>query len=171
MKTREMPHHLNRFLTIGMALFAVLSVGRLSAQTSTGSIRGTVTVNDGKPAPDAEVIAKNIASGVVRTTTSRADGSYVLPGMIPMVYQLTVRRIGSGAQTRQVVVQIGATDVQDFALETRAVQLTEIAVTAAPTAETRTSEVATNVSAAQIEKLPTRAATSSTWQHSPPASP
>ena len=154
MKTREMSHHLNRFLTISLALFAMLSVGRLSAQNSTGTVRGTVTFNDGKPATNAELVAKNVATGALRTTTTRTDGSYVLPGMTPAVYELTARRIGSGAQTRQVVVQIGATQVQDFALELRPVQLAEIAVNAAPVAETKTSEVATNVTSAQIDKLP-----------------
>jgi hypothetical protein len=155
MKSQGIQHHLNRFLAIGVALFAVLTVGPVSAQTSTGTIRGTVTANDGKPAADAEILAKITATGAVRTTTSRPDGSYILPGLVPAVYELTVRRIGSGAQTRQVVVQIGAIVVQDFALETRSVQLAELSVVAAPNAETRTSEVATNVSPAQIDKLPT----------------
>ncbi|MES2306277.1 MAG: carboxypeptidase regulatory-like domain-containing protein [Gemmatimonadota bacterium] len=154
MNTRGMRNHLNRFLAISMALFAVLLVGPVSAQNSTGTIRGTITL-DGKAATGAEVIAKNIASGVVRTAQARGDGGYVLPGLIPATYELTARRVGSGAQSRVVVVQIGTTIEQNFALEQRAVTLAEIAVTAAPTTETRTSEVATNVSSAQISKLPT----------------
>jgi outer membrane receptor protein involved in Fe transport len=54
-----------------------------------------------------------------------------------------------------VVVQVGATEIQNFSLATEAVQLTTVAVTAAAARETRTSEVATNVTRAQIEKLPT----------------
>ncbi len=154
MNTRRMQHHLNRFLAITLALLALLLVGPVSAQNATGAVRGTVSV-DGKPAAGAELSVKNIGTGVVRSTTSRADGSYVLLGVIPSTYEMTARRIGSGAQTRLVVVQIGATSMQDFALEQRPVQLTEIAVNAAPITETRTSEVATNVSAAQISKLPT----------------
>ncbi len=154
MNTRRMQHHLNRFLAITLALMALLLVGPVSAQNATGTVRGTVSV-DGKPAAGAELSVKNIGTGVIRSTTSRADGSYVLPGVIPSTYEMTARRIGSGAQTRLVVVQIGATSMQDFALAQRPVQLTEIAVNAAPTTETRTSEVATNVSAAQISKLPT----------------
>ncbi|HEV8600734.1 MAG TPA: carboxypeptidase regulatory-like domain-containing protein [Gemmatimonadales bacterium] len=127
----------------------------LDAQTTTGTIRGMIKASDGKPVASAEVIAKNIGTGVQRSTTSRADGLYTLPGLTPASYDLTVRRIGSGAQTRRVVVQIGATQIQDFTLEERAVELQEIVVEAAPTAETRTSEVATNVTQAQIAKLPT----------------
>ena len=88
MKNRGLQHHLSRFLAIGMALFAVLTVGPVSAQTTTGTIRGTVTANDGTPAADAELIAKLVATGSVRTTTSRPDGSYILPGLVPAVYEL-----------------------------------------------------------------------------------
>ncbi len=134
----------------------LLMAGSASAQTSTGTIRGTITGADGKGLSGAEIVAKNVSSGVERSATSRADGGYTLAGMVPSTYQLTVRRIGSGAQARMVVVQVGALVVQDFQLEERAVEIGELTVTApAPAIETRTSEVATNITQAQIEKLPT----------------
>ncbi len=133
----------------------VLAAGSASAQTSTGTIRGTVTGTDGKPVSGAEIVVKNTASGVERTTATRTDGGYVLAGLVPATYDLTVRHIGSGSQARRVVVQVGATQIQDFALEERAVEIGELVVTAAPVPETRTSEVATNITQAQIEKLPT----------------
>lgn len=126
------------------------------AQTTTGTIRGVITAEDGvTPVADAQVIARNPATGVQRGTVSRADGSYTLVGLPPATYELTVRRIGSEARTRTVVVQIGATTIRDFALNPAVAQLATVAVTAAPIIETRTSEVATNVTQAQIEKLPT----------------
>lgn len=155
MNTRGLFNHFNRVLAVTMALGAVLLVGPASAQNSTGSIRGTVLSADGKAAGGAEIIAKNPATGINRTATARADGSYVIPGMIPAVYELTARRIGSGAQTRLVVVQIGAITEQNFALEARAVTLAEISVTGVVPTEKQTSEVATNITQAQIEKLPT----------------
>jgi outer membrane receptor protein involved in Fe transport len=54
-----------------------------------------------------------------------------------------------------VTVQIGATLVLDFALAAGAVQLEAVTVTAGPTVEMRTSEVATNVTQQQIQALPT----------------
>ncbi|MES2123263.1 MAG: carboxypeptidase regulatory-like domain-containing protein [Gemmatimonadota bacterium] len=155
MNARGMKHRFNRYLGAVLALTAVLTVGPVSAQNSTGTIRGTITVDDGKPGGGAELIARNPATGVSRTATARADGFYVLAGMIPATYELTVRRIGSGAQTRLVVVQIGAVQIQNFNLQAQPVQLADIAVNAAPATETHTSEVATNVSSAQISKLPT----------------
>jgi outer membrane receptor protein involved in Fe transport len=91
----------------------------------------------------------------VRGTSSRDDGFYVLAGLVPGTYEVTVRRIGSSPQTRRVVVQIGATSLENFALSDQATVLQTVAINAAPVIETRTSEVATNVTQAQIAKLPT----------------
>ena len=137
--------------------FALVSIaGRsLHAQNTTGTLRGTITGDGGAPISDVQVAARNIASGVSRGTTSREDGFYVLAGLVPGAYEMTVRRIGSTPQTRQVVVQIGATRIENFSLASQATTLATVAVTAAPVAETRTSEVATNISREQIEKLPT----------------
>jgi len=136
----------------------VLAAGFAAAaqgQTSTGTIRGVVTGQGGPPLADVQVAAKNVETGVQRGTTTRADGSYVLPGLTPATYDMTVRRIGMGAQTRRVVVQIGAVSIQNFFLTQTAQQVEAVQVTAAAGVETRTSEVATNVSQAQINNLPT----------------
>jgi len=140
------------FAALGVLL---LAAGSAAAQTSTGTIRGTITGGGSTAVVGADILAKNTSSGVVRTATSRADGYYTLPGLEPATYELTVRHIGSAPQTRQVVVQIGVTQIQDFNLAEQAVQLQTIVANAPPPPETRTSEVATNVSQAQIEKLPT----------------
>src|SRR5262245_22985050 len=141
----------------GLAAFALCAAlaSSASAQNTTGTIRGTVTGANGAPVADAQITARNPGTGVQRGTTSRADGSYVLPGLVPATYELTARHIGNTPQTRRVVVQIGATQIQDWALVTTATQLETIVISAGATAETRTSEIATNVTQAQIDKLPT----------------
>src|SRR5437764_1175873 len=141
-------------LLLGLAL-AVSPAHYAAAQTTTGTVRGTVTVTGGAPLGNAQIAARNVESGIPRGAQSRDDGTYVLPGLPPATYDFTVRRIGYSPITRRVVVQIGATQFQDFTLSAQAVTLGAVSVTAAPVAETRTSEVATNVTTQQIEKLPT----------------
>ncbi|MEO8622832.1 MAG: carboxypeptidase regulatory-like domain-containing protein [bacterium] len=141
-----------RVMTLAVVTLCASAISA-TAQNSTGTVRGSITAN-GAGVGSAQISARNTESGVQRGTISRPDGFYVLAGLIPGSYDLTVRRIGTGAQTRRVVVQIGATQIQDFALVEAPVQLERVSVQAAPTAETRTSEVATNVSEAQINKLP-----------------
>lgn len=145
-----------RWLGRALAAVALGAMGATvaAAQNTTGTIRGTVTGSNGVGLVDAQISARNVETGVVRNTTSRDQGLYVLPGLVPAAYDMTVRRIGTSAVTRRVVVQIGATQIQNFSLADRPTQLQSVVVTAAPTVETRTSEVATNVSQAQISKLP-----------------
>src|SRR5256714_5367309 len=144
-------HH---FLFGAVAVLLVLAP-TLDAQTTTGAVRGYVKDQTGAAIADAEVQARNPATGLQRVTTSRTDGSYILPGLAPATYELSVRHIGNTPQARQVVVQIGATQIVDFSLQAGAVELQAVTVEAAPIIETRTSEVATNVTQQQINDLPT----------------
>lgn len=137
------------------AVLALVLPFTLTAQTTTGTVRGQVKSPDGATVAAADIEARNTETGVTRTTATRGDGSYIMPGLVPGTYEITARAIGSAPQRRQVVVQIGATQIVDFTLQAGAVELTAVTVEAASAVETRTSEVATNVSAAQIEDLPT----------------
>ncbi|HEY0528571.1 MAG TPA: carboxypeptidase regulatory-like domain-containing protein [Gemmatimonadaceae bacterium] len=145
------------FARVCAVLFGALcfAATNLAAQTTTGTIRGTVTGEGGAPIGSAQIIARNISSGAVRTTMSGDNGAYALVGITPGTYDVSVRRIGSAPENRRVVVQIGATQSQDFALATQAAQLETQVVTATSGIETHTSETATNVTQAQINKLPT----------------
>jgi hypothetical protein len=138
-----------------LGVIAALVGTNAFAQTTTGTIRGTVTGPGGAPIPSAQIVARNVSSGATRTAISNDAGAYTLVGLTPGTYDVNVRRIGSAPQTRQIVVQIGATQVQDFSLAAQAAILETQVVTAASGVETRTSEVATNVTQAQINKLPT----------------
>src|SRR5260370_29624467 len=55
----------------------------LSAQTTTGTVRGYVKDQNGSPVGDAEGQARQTETGVVRSTASHSDGSYILPGLVP----------------------------------------------------------------------------------------
>lgn len=137
----------------GLALTCLASVA--TAQTSTGNIRGTITDAQGAPAADVQITARDTATNVQRSATSSSTGFYYLGGLRPARYQVTVRRIGFEPQTRTVELRIGQTLDVDFRLNQTGVQLTEIRVIAERGIETRTSEMATNVTTQQIENLPT----------------
>ena len=125
--------------------------GRISAQTSTASIRGTVTDSARVPVAAAEVIARNVASGVQRSSSTNDRGFYSLSGLTPGNYELTIRHIGSAPVVRPVQAQVGQNLTLDFRLAPATVQLQELVVEAAP-AETQTTETATNVTQAQIQR-------------------
>jgi hypothetical protein len=149
-KFKHFAHALS--VLLGMLAFAA---GSLVAQNTTGTIRGTVTGEGGAPIGSAQIVARNVSSGASRNTQSNDAGAYALVGLVPGTYDVSVRRIGSAPENRRIVVQIGATQNQDFSLATQAAQLETQVVTASSGVETRTSEVATNVTQQQIAKLPT----------------
>ncbi len=142
-----------RAVGIVIALFFMIGAD-LSAQTSTGAIRGYVTDAAGTPVAGAQVIARLAATNEVRSASTNAAGFYYLPGLRPGSYEITVRRIGLEPQTRAVQLPIGQT--LDVSVGTRAVaaQLATVEVSAPRSQETRTSEVGTNISREQIDHLP-----------------
>src|SRR5437588_3098378 len=105
------------FIALGFAATSVF------AQNTTGTIRGTVTGDNGAPIASAQIVARNVSTGVTRNALSNDAGGYTLVGLVPGTYDVNVRRIGSAPQSRTIVVQIGATQIQDFALATQAAQL------------------------------------------------
>ena len=125
------------------------------AQTSTGTVRGTVTDEAGGAIAGASINATNVSSGVLRSATSNDDGFYALPGLPPGTYDIRIRHIGHAPQGRRVQVQIGTSLTLDLQLAASAVEVQDIAVVSTALPETRTSEVATNITSEQIERLPT----------------
>jgi hypothetical protein len=160
-----------RLLLGGAALAATAAAVPVAAQTSVGSIRGQVTDAAGEPAGAASVIAVNTAIGQTLRATTDARGNYALNGLRPGTYEITVTGADGGTFKQRVTVSIGQSATLDPRLATGSSapaagdvppadqtadtpDADEIVVTGSRLVETRTSEVATNVSQAQIRTLP-----------------
>jgi hypothetical protein len=137
-------------------LLTVLGVGEVVAQTSTGAVRGFVRSDTGEPVAGAEVRARDVATNAARSTLTTAAGFYYLAGLQPGEYELTADMIGFGRVAEMVRVQVGQTLDANLNLAVEALQLAGLRVVASPGQETRTSEVASNVTREQIDNLPMR---------------
>jgi len=129
----------------------------LDAQVTTGTFRGRITNNDGQPVVNAQVIARNTATGVVRGTLTDGSGRYLL-GLVPPggPYTLRVESIGFAAEER-ANLQLSAGDVQtiDIQLAVQAVQLQGIeASVAAQRVDIAQTGVVQRVGQEQIQNLP-----------------
>ena len=144
--------NLRQALFVGAAALAF--AGSARAQTTTGTIRGSVRDEQGTPQAEARVTATSLLTGVQRNATTQASGFYALPGLASGEYELTARRIGMAPQKLRVQVLVGQALTIDFRLAGSAVEVEAVTITA-PMIETRTSEVATNVTPEQIQRLPT----------------
>ena len=141
----------------GSALFvlALALATPLAAQTTTGTVRGTITGEGGTPVEGATITARNVEVGTDRNAVTSEAGTYTLAGLRPGRYAITIRRIGFAARADSLTLLIGQTLTRNYQLATAETRLEAVTIVAAPAVETRTSEIATNVTAEQLEQLPT----------------
>ena len=137
-------------LARGVALLLfMLAAWPAQAQLTTGTVRGTVEGVGG----GVQVGAVNPDTGMTRSVETREDGTYVITGLRPGTYRIHAET-PSGRAEEVVRLQVAQTLVVDLRVKTTA-ELEAIEVFGvAPGIEVRTSEVATNVTAEQIEQLP-----------------
>ncbi len=107
-----------RTITLMFLAVAVLSTGGSAvAQTSFGTIVGTVTDLSGATIPGAQVVLRNNGSNLSQTTQSNAAGSYTFLNLIPGSYSVTVTSTGfKTAASSEVDVTVGGTTRVDEAL-------------------------------------------------------
>src|SRR2546429_8569425 len=145
--------NLGRWLLLGLVLLVVAAPAATS-ETSTGSIRGYVTDSSGNAVAGARVVAVNPATTAQREVATQSNGFYAILGLVPAEYDVTARHIGMAPQKVHVRVLIGEVFPLDFRLAASAIQVEAVTVAVASGVETRTSEVATNVTRHQVENLP-----------------
>ena len=120
--------------TAAFALWALLLAftvpAAARAQVTTGAISGRVTNPQGAPVAGARVQATNVANGAVGRVVTRTDGRYLLPGLQPGTYRVTIGGLGFADVVRSnVLLPLGTTISVDVQLATQAVALEAIAVT------------------------------------------
>jgi Carboxypeptidase regulatory-like domain/TonB dependent receptor len=102
----------NRFKSLTSLVsvaFAALSVCGVvaSAQVETGQIAGTVIDQTGAAVPDAAVAIKNLSTDTERNTVSSSSGAYLVLGLEPDIYQVTVSSNSFKTFVGKVEVTVG----------------------------------------------------------------
>jgi hypothetical protein len=92
--------------------------GAATAQVDTGSIDGRVFDQQGAAAPGVTVTAKNVGTGLARTSTTGAEGTYHLAPLPAGVYDVSAELSGFSTQTHKgVVVNIGRSTAVDITIK------------------------------------------------------
>lgn len=141
---------------------AMVMVAPAVAQTTTASVRGQVTGAGGAPVSGATVTAVNTGTNQTFRATTDANGSYSLNGLRPASYDVTVTGADGTEKKQRISVGIGQSASLNVTLGAAVADTgtapagddSDIVVTAGSLIESRTSEVATNVSQQQIRSLP-----------------
>lgn len=145
---------------VNFSFFALMLAFALSAftfgQDTTGVIQGTIKDQAGALVPNATIEVKGVDVGFSRTATSNSNGEYFIQQLPPGRYRMTVTATNLAVAPREVQVNIGITQTQDFDLAVGSVGV-DVTVTAgdsALTIDSTEAKVQTNITAEQIERLP-----------------
>lgn len=142
------------FLAISL-VSSLLSVSAWAQAISTSQVKGTVQDASGLAVAGAEVKLTQTSTGLVRTATTGADGSYIIPNLPVGPYQFEVSKEGFNKYIQSgIVLQVGATPEIDASLKVGSVS-TEVEVTAdAAMVDTHSTGVGQVVDQQRVVDLP-----------------
>ncbi|HEY6244467.1 MAG TPA: carboxypeptidase regulatory-like domain-containing protein [Pyrinomonadaceae bacterium] len=93
--------------SLGVALLIVATSLLAIAQTTTGTLRGTVTDTNGAVVAGAAVSATNQATKTAVVFTTTSEGIYVIPNLVPGQYTIAVESAGfKKAEIKNSVVRL-----------------------------------------------------------------
>lgn len=145
-----------RSLVAVAAAALILAAAPLAAQKTTGGIRGTV-VSDAGLVAGARAAAVNSDSGFTREAVSDANGNFILPGLVPGTWDVTVSAEGFHDQEATLEVLLGQEVAVTFTLASTEVVSEQIEVVGQAVRaqiDTRGSTIEANITPRQIEDLP-----------------
>jgi Carboxypeptidase regulatory-like domain/TonB dependent receptor len=143
-----------------VSLFVVTLLGCASqfvlAQSEDGSIVGTVRDATGALISGATVKAKNLGTGAERTATTGTAGHYLIPGITPDKYEVTIANPNFKTFKSTVEVTVGGITTIDVQLEVgQASTVVEVSVESAGTeVNTQTQELSQLIDTQQLAQLP-----------------
>ena len=127
----------------------------LNAQSTTGSIYGTVADTTGAVVPGAQVTVKETATGELFNATTSDSGDYSFPTLKPSEYVITAKHEGFQTQTQQGIRLDANQNVHaNFSLQTGSVDQTVTVSSDTSSVDTRGSQIATTIDQKRIEDLP-----------------
>src|SRR5437899_1898066 len=138
-----------------VGLIIALALPLASRAQDTGYISGTVTDKSGAAVVGAEVVITNTAGSLTRTTTTNADGAYVVAGLPGGTYNLVVTAKGFQKYSASKVVLDVAQKIRvDVQLNVGAVtEIVEVTGESVAQVETQSSALSATITGKQVNEL------------------
>ncbi len=152
-------HHRKSFLGAGRvllgAILLALCLPLASHAQDTGYISGTVTDKSGAAVGGADVVITNTAGSLTRTTTTNADGAYVVAGLPGATYNLSVSAKGfQKYSATKVVLDVAQKIRVDVQLTVGPVtEVVEVTGESIAQVETQSSALSSTITGKQVEQL------------------
>jgi len=135
-------------------LLTLVSAG-LFAQSTSGTLVGTVRDSTGAVIAGAKVRVTNAGTGAAVETKSNENGDYVAPNLPPAIYQIRVEHTGFRAvDISQITLLTSQTVRNDIRLEPGDLQQTVQVEATAPVVTSESSSIANNVDSRTVVTLP-----------------
>lgn len=160
-KVKEMLNFLKEisrslYPAIFAALVIYLTLPFANAQVTTATIVGTISDPDGGNIPNAQVIARNLDTGLSRTVISGEEGGFRIEFLPVGRYSVEITATSGfkKAFRNDIVLQVNDTARVDFTLEVGQVNETVTITDEPPQINTNTPELGRTVESREIENLP-----------------
>ncbi len=142
----------SRFFLVPILVLCL--AGLAFAQSSTGTIQGTVADAQGAVIPNASVTITNQGTNRAIVVTSNAEGLYSAPALDPGPYKVEVKETNFQTTTQTVTLQTAQVVNLEFKLQPGSTSQTIEVTAAVPIVDTSTSGVSDVVVGRQITDLP-----------------
>jgi hypothetical protein len=142
-------------LVVFVALF-FLTISGLDAQRLTGTIRGTVTDEEGEPLPGVTIEVKSPALiGGAQTELTPASGVFLFPALPPGRYTATFTMPGfQSVESENIIVSVGKTTTIEVVLKPATLEEEVTVISQAPVVDVTKSGLSTTYDQQLLENVP-----------------
>ena len=152
--------HMYKYLIMRIMLLAfylMMSIASFGQGTTSGSITGKITDNNGTTLPGVTVIATHTPSGTIMGTVTNEDGFFRLENLrVGGPYTVRASYTGFGEVALEgIEIRIGESQKYDFEMSEAITELTTVEVVASAGNTGENAGASTHISTEAIERLPT----------------
>src|SRR5689334_20645182 len=145
----------NRYSMLAVFVLICFALNSAAQSTASGTINGRVVDQQGAVIPGAAIVARNVDTGLQRSTTSSSQGDYQISNLPPGVYEVGASSPNFAAsRVPRVVIQVGDQRDVNFRLSIGSAQQTVEVTAEAPIVESTKTEISTVVSDQDVARLP-----------------
>ena len=149
----------NRYWLLVTVVVSCFTLNSASQSTAFGTINGRVVDQQGAVIPGAAIVARNVDTGLQRSTTASSQGDYQIANLPPGTYDVSASSSNFAAsRIPRVVIQVGDQRDVNFRLSIGSTQQTVEVTAEAPIVESTKTEISTVVSDQDVARLPATSA-------------
>ncbi len=142
------------FALIALVIIPAFFAAKLSAQSDTAQIQGTVTDSSGAVISGATVALVNTDTAAALTSTSDGSGNFAFNGLVRGHYTAKVTANGFETEVQDLTLDVSQVQALNFKLKTGAATTTITVNGAAPLVQTADSSLSTVINDRQLVDLP-----------------